>query len=94
MVNDFIERVYLSVSGELVSPVPGVDNAFAEGEECSKLYEAAYQATIRLRERLGIGDNDDSDLDIIADSIQAIQRELCRKMFIYGVVFGRGQTPK
>mgnify|MGYP006955466334 FL=1 len=40
----------------------------------------------RLRERLGVTDEDE-DVEIIIDSLLAIQRKLCREMFeLAGVV--------
>ncbi len=89
----FIEKVYLSMTGELVSPIPGVNNAFAEGEECSRLYESTYCACIRILERLGVKD-DDEDLETIICCMQSIQKELCQRMFEYGAAFGFDRTPR
>lgn len=37
----------------------------------------------RLRERLGVGD-EDADVEIMIDSLLSIQRELCLQMFDLG----------
>lgn len=84
----FAEEVYESLCGDLVEPVCGVEDAFAEGSNCEQWYLDMLNAYERLRERLGAV-NSDPDAEIMIDSLLCIQRELCLKMYEYGVRFGR-----
>lgn len=77
---DIAELVYESLLGELVDPIMYVPNAFAKGSFCERKYQEMLDAYERLRDRLGIVD-EDADVEIIIDSLLAIQRELCLKMF-------------
>ena len=74
------ELVYESLIGELVIPLRNVPNAFEEGSVCERNYQEMLDAYARLRDRLGVVD-EDSDVEIIIDSLLTIQRELCLKMF-------------
>ena len=74
------ELIYESLIGELVEPIRGVPNAFAQGSRCDDGYRQMLEAYERLRERLGVTDEDD-DVEIIIDSLLAIQRELCLEMY-------------
>ena len=58
MRSQFIYDVYDTLQGEMIVPVPGVENAFAEGTPCERLYAEATEAYERLRERLGVVDED------------------------------------
>ena len=76
------EDIYYTMLGEM-SPgyeVPGVENAFAPGQSCERAYEDVTAAYQRLRDRLGVVDEDE-DVELIIDSMTTIQRELCRRMF-------------
>ena len=88
MDSSFVENVYQSLIGNLVVPVDGVDNEFAEGKFCEMKYDEIYEAYERLREKLNI-DNEDKDIEIIIDNMNDIQRHLCRRMFEYGVKFSK-----
>lgn len=77
---DIVEQVYLSLTGELVDPIRYVPNAFEQGRYCAERYQEMLDAYERLRERLGVTDEDE-DVEIIIDSLLAIQRKLCREMF-------------
>ena len=77
---DIGELVYESLIGELVIPLRNVPNAFEEGSVCERNYQEMLDAYARLRDRLGVVD-EDSDVEIIIDSLRTIQRELCLKMF-------------
>ena len=74
------ELVYESLIGELVIPLRNVPNAFEEGSVCERSYQEMLDAYARLRDRLGVVD-EDSDVEIIIDSLLTIQRALCLKMF-------------
>lgn len=73
------EKIYLSMLGELVQPLPGVPNAFAPGQLCSRLYAEIYKCKCRLLDRLGEDEN--PDLECIIDNFFEINRELCLQMY-------------
>lgn len=87
--DSFIQDVYDAMQeGEPeIFSVPGVENAFAEGEKCCNLYEQVYHAERRLEERLGVDGHDD-DVETIICCLQDIQEELCFRMYHYGAKFG------
>lgn len=76
------EEIYLSMMGELVSPVRGVENAFEPGSICEEIYQKIYQANFRICERLGV--EEDSDVESIISNFFALNRELCIRMYRYG----------
>ena len=85
---DIAELVYESLTGELIVPIKDVPNAFKEGSVCERSYQEMLDAYARLRDRLGVVD-EDSDVEIIIDSLLTIQRELCLKMFdLAGICLG------
>ena len=88
MSGKFVEEVYDSLQGQLVTPVPGVENAFEEGKPCEQNYRKMLDAYARLCNRLGVGDEDE-DAEIMISSLLAIQRELCMKMYAYGAAIER-----
>ena len=79
------EDVYLTLCGEVHNAyaVPGVENAYADGSECDRLYNELCDAYDRLRRRLGITDEDE-DIEIIIGNLMSIQSILCQKMYFYG----------
>ncbi len=79
----YSEVVYESLIGELVDPIKYVPNAFAPGSYCEARYAEMLDAYGRLRDRLGAMD-EDADVEIIIDSMLAIQRKLCLEMFELG----------
>ena len=84
------ERIYLSMLGELTEPVPGVENAFAPGQPCEKLYQQIYDAKCRLCDRLGEEENE--DLEAILDSFFEINRQMCLRMYRLGCLRQTEQT--
>lgn len=74
------ELVYESLIGELVDPIENVPNAFEAGSYCEARYQEMLDAYERVRERLGVKDEDE-DVEIIINSLLAIQRRLCLEMF-------------
>lgn len=74
------ELVYESLIGELVDPIENVPNAFEAGNCCEARYQEMLDAYERVRERLGVKDEDE-DVEIIINSLLAIQRRLCLEMF-------------
>ena len=67
--------------------MPGVENAFAEGSYCLARYNDAMDAYERLRNRMGVVD-EDNDVEIIISAFEDIQQELCYRMYRYGAMFG------
>lgn len=67
--------------------MPGVGNAFAEGSYCASCYHEIWEAYERLRERLGVKD-EDKDVEAIIRAYEDVQRELCCLMYHYGAKFG------
>lgn len=74
------ELVYESLIGELVDPIKSVPNAFEVGSYCEARYQEMLEAYERVLERLGLEDEDE-DVEIIINSLLAIQRRLCLEMF-------------
>ena len=69
-------------------PVPEsqlVQDEFARGQLCDRLYEEIYQANLALCERLGV-DSDDHIEQMINYFFQITER-LCAKMYDYGRMF-------
>ena len=87
MNNIWIELVYDSLNGHLNEPLPQVENAFAVGSECERLYGEVLAAYGRLCERLGAGEEDE-DVEMIINSLLEIQKRLCTAMYNYGALFG------
>ena len=89
MKNDIFEDVYLTMLGELgeAYQLPGVENAFAPGGECDRLYGELTDARNRLQARLGLRE-EDPDLELIFNHFHSIQHILCEKMFRYGQLRG------
>ena len=80
------EWIYETMMGEMEEAYPGVDNAFAPGEKCEQLYAEIYEANQRLCQRLGA--EEDADVEIIINSFFKMNRELCMKMYFYGMLDG------
>ena len=67
-----------------------VENEYAEGKPCSKLYEEVYNANRRLCKRLGV--EEDHDVEIIISNLMKIGEYECMKMYDYGVRFSKEQS--
>ena len=78
-----LEYIYESMIGELVEPCPEIENAFAPGQRCAALYEEIFQANMRLCQRLGV--EEDPDVECIINNFFTINRELCIRMYQYGI---------
>ncbi len=76
--------VYESMLGllEADAQMPGVENAFADGMVCTRAYEEMRSAYERLCRRLAQTD-EDPDLNQIVESMEIIQKELCRRMYAW-----------
>ncbi len=79
---DFFEDYYNTLLGLLVEEarVPGVENAFAPGSVCQAAYENMRAAGRRICQRLGV--EEDPDLEGVVSSMETIQKELCRRIFL------------
>ena len=66
--------------------VPGVENLFTENSICDCAYNEMLEAYARLRERLGVAD-EDQDVEIIIHSLTTIEQNVSMKMFEYGTKF-------
>ena len=82
---DFKLQVYHSLVGALVNPLPDVENLFEKGNKGDEIYGGVYDARERLIERLGV--NEDPDVELIIDSMLALQREVAMRMYDYGAKF-------
>lgn len=89
MDNKFMQDVYDTLNGEMLPGmgVQGVENLFAPGAECERLYEGVYNAERRLEARLGAQSHDD-DVERIIGNMTQIQMIMCRYMYYYGAKFG------
>ncbi len=60
-----------------------IEDEFAEGKECGRLYSEVYEAKQRLLERLE--ESEDADMETILRNMEAISKILALKMYDYGV---------
>ena len=85
-----VENVYEAVCGEYADEADYViqnvriQNEFEEGKPCSEAYKRVYEANRRLCERLGV--DEDTDVEMIIDSMFEITRTVGEKMFEYGAM--------
>jgi len=77
-------------------PITGselVENLYADGSYCDKLYSDAYNAKLRITERFGV--EEDKDTEIIFSRLTEIAQYMSMKMYDYGVFFSeRAHTGK
>lgn len=88
MKNYFIEMVYETLRGQLVDDarIPGVENIFADGSLCDRLYSEVYDANQRLCSRLGVAEDD--DVEIIINALIEIEQQISYQMYLCGARFG------
>ena len=86
----WIEDIYDSLQGGLVpeARVPWVKNLFLPGSPCDRAYSDMLDAYERLRDRLGVADEDE-DVEIIINSLLDIQQILGHEMFRCGLEYAR-----
>ena len=90
MEPETINNIYLTLIGELCDEyrMSGVENLFAAGSECDRLYAQIFESYARLRERLG-SDDEDEDVEIIINSFMRIEKLVAIRMFEYGRKFSK-----
>lgn len=83
------DEIYTSLLGVANedSALDWVENAFSPGSPCFDANEEIWEARLRLCERLGL--EDDRDVQILVDNFYDVQEYLCRKMFLYGIVYSQ-----
>ena len=88
MRSEHIENVYYTLTGVLNDEccVPGVENLFAEGGECEHAYSRMLEAYARLRDRLGVAE-EDADVEVMINSFLKMECMVAVKMFEYGMKF-------
>lgn len=86
------ELIYETLLDVLVPAyrLPCVENLFAPGQPCYENYNDVLDAYERLRERLGV-ENDDEDVEIIITSLLSMGKTVALKMFDYGTLFEKMQ---
>ncbi len=94
MGEEFAETVYGLLTGEWTPGTgdPIVENMFADGRTCDRLYGEVYDANRRLYERLGV--EEDKDVETIINALLDISRLLGKKMFLYGMMYQSGLLKK
>ena len=76
-MNGFLEEDTFSIPNKIT-----IEDEFAEGKECSQLYERAYLAKQNLCRRLG--KDEDHDIETLVSSMENIARLLSMQMYEYG----------
>ena len=90
-MDDFITNVYLTLQGQLVEPVEGVEDIFFPGSKCEYYLFEMRDAYTRIGERLGEGKEDDADVEMIIFYLSRMSEELGRWMYHYGHKFSGRQ---
>ena len=87
MQEKYANRLYDTMAGltEDGYGIPGVENIFAPGAPCDTLYTQAYEAGIRICQRLGV--DTDPDVELIFQNLEEVSRILGCRMFSYGAGF-------
>jgi hypothetical protein len=82
------KMMYQIINGEInmdMVEIPAdmkIEDEFAEGKECARLYDEVYEAKQRILQRLGT--DDDVDLETIIRNMGIISELLALKMYDYG----------
>ena len=84
MRKDQIENIYDTLIGQMQEDycVPGVENLFADGSECELAYDEMLGAYARLRDRLGVTD-EDTDVEMIINSLLKMLNLLFDGFYIF-----------
>ena len=70
----------------LESTIPNVENLYQEGKPYYQCYEDVFHAYERLRDRLGVIDEDE-DVEIMINAFLDMETLVAEKMFFYGAHF-------
>lgn len=83
-MEDLFHCIYEDLQGVHVRPMAPfpVENIFAEGTVCDRLYGKIFENKIKICDRLGV--DEDADLEEICSCFFDIMEVMCRKMFDYG----------
>ena len=89
MHENFADIVYDLVTGQRIAQPgdPEIEDLFATGRDCAKLYEQVYNANLHLCQRLNAGESDE-DVETIIDSLLKICAQIGKRMYLYGATFG------
>ena len=66
--------------------MPGVEDAFREGSCCEAYYRQIWDIYERLCDSLSA--EEVADMNRMINAFDALQKELCYRMYHYGAVFG------
>lgn len=90
-LEEAFDRIYLILCGDTVGTDPlrdKVEDAFADGSACDRLYQSAQQARDELlnlaSQKKPTPAAAENLLDTIFGSFSGIERHLSKKMFAYG----------
>ena len=92
-VEHIAELVYFKLMDQLIDPnlIPWVEPIFVPGKPCYEGYEEMMEAYRRLRDRLGVVD-EDLDCEIMIDGLLRHGGALAEALFRYGVEYGKMQA--
>jgi hypothetical protein len=82
------EMIYQIINGDInmeMVDIPAemrLEDEFAEGKECSRLYDEVYAAKQRILRRMKT--EEDADVETIIVNMSAISKILALKMYDYG----------
>lgn len=87
--NYFAEAVYSTLYGLCLPEVevPGVENLFAPGSVYENVEDEAYRLRQQLEDRLNTEDY--MLVEQLVTQLYCIQKEMCLRMYDYGVKFGK-----
>lgn len=66
-----------------------IEDAFANGSECDKLYEAVYNANCEICKKLGV--EECREVETIIRNLDAIQKIIAMKMYGYGYQIAKNE---
>ncbi len=90
MSEKLLDEIYRSLTGFYIpeAAVPGVPNLFAPHSRCDREYARMRDAYERVCIRLGVdADEEDEDLNVMVEAMEAIQQELAGQMFLLGMEY-------
>ena len=87
-------RVFETMTGMLIPEyrVPGVENLAVRGTPYDEACKIAWEARLRLSERLGTDDQDEDLLDLV-NAMDGVQEIIAIEMFKKGYEFAKNGIP-